>query len=526
MSKTSTELILPTKYKRDGDVEFHNPREPFTNHCPLIPGQTVNELHIPRLVSSAFLTETSSSGASSGLTMDLARRWRTPQPPKRIKQLSLQRALTQNHSRDTWLRDPLNRLQTAVVEHVVTGLRCLELNEPKSKPQYLPFRQTRTADRSRRTSISLPSRSQSVRNTSSTPKASSSGACSRSRSILQDFQSARPSSSRIFVNPFDDSGSLDLRQRQDISPTSTRPQTWMPGNRPGSVESEQGHDMRPVTAPHSTTRKRELVTLFKQLPQRSKTQVYRTNPNNKWRRGQVYADALKAEDSPVLYTGIPTDTLFSDRTPVNETRDADSLSFADTPLSFSCPSASVGAVTTQMQTFRLPSPIHLPLPDREFTSTVTAPEQRSGSARYVSEHDVWTPIISPSKSQFAFQAKIHTWNSRDHPAHPDTPASSACSLPLTGSQPNGGHFINGVVPSSASAHTRPWHTQADIAKHIDAFTTSQETIRAMSPSRSSRLSRSSSLSIGALAFERDDDMSHENDGSGFGDLTFLTASVS
>lgn len=63
--------VSRVQYKLDGDSEYHDPSQPSTTACPLLPGQRVNILEVP-----------SDGGSSSELhTQNPQDRYRTPIPP-------------------------------------------------------------------------------------------------------------------------------------------------------------------------------------------------------------------------------------------------------------------------------------------------------------------------------------------------------------------------------------------------------------------------------------------------------------
>ncbi|KAF1914688.1 hypothetical protein BDU57DRAFT_301351 [Ampelomyces quisqualis] len=63
-------------YKVDGDDECHNPSEPSTTLCPLLPGQRLNVLEIPSERHNC-----STSSPSDGFTRDPSDRYLNPVPP-------------------------------------------------------------------------------------------------------------------------------------------------------------------------------------------------------------------------------------------------------------------------------------------------------------------------------------------------------------------------------------------------------------------------------------------------------------
>lgn len=71
-------------YRFDGDVEYYDPVEPYTNKCPLLPGQGVNILEVPVQAKASLSkgpnTSTSSFG-SAVFTMDPKAKYLSPKPP-------------------------------------------------------------------------------------------------------------------------------------------------------------------------------------------------------------------------------------------------------------------------------------------------------------------------------------------------------------------------------------------------------------------------------------------------------------
>ncbi|KAI9893279.1 MAG: hypothetical protein M1814_000408 [Vezdaea aestivalis] len=67
-------------YQLDGEIEYHNPVEPFTSACPLLPGQCLNVLDIPSEVSHIETRRRSGSGTSFVFTMNPSDKYTTPRP--------------------------------------------------------------------------------------------------------------------------------------------------------------------------------------------------------------------------------------------------------------------------------------------------------------------------------------------------------------------------------------------------------------------------------------------------------------
>ncbi|EHY60400.1 hypothetical protein HRR83_000161 [Exophiala dermatitidis] len=68
-------------YKLNDDIEYHNPAEPSTTACPLLPGQLVNVLNVPLALSSSRPRNDSVSSTSSEFrTMDPTDKFMNPRP--------------------------------------------------------------------------------------------------------------------------------------------------------------------------------------------------------------------------------------------------------------------------------------------------------------------------------------------------------------------------------------------------------------------------------------------------------------
>ncbi len=86
-------------YKLDDDIEFHNSVEPSTTQCPLLPGQLVNELHVPMVLSGNRSRNTSvSSTSSEKRTMNPQDKFTNPRavPRPQLSRLKTSPPLLQN----------------------------------------------------------------------------------------------------------------------------------------------------------------------------------------------------------------------------------------------------------------------------------------------------------------------------------------------------------------------------------------------------------------------------------------------
>ena len=104
-------------YRLDDDSECHNPAEPFTSSCPLLPGQYVNVLEVPVQYvypSSAANTYTSSF-EERVFTLDPTDKFVSPQPPspKKTKRLRLKTRDYRGTSEDDFKRSKFARLTSA-----------------------------------------------------------------------------------------------------------------------------------------------------------------------------------------------------------------------------------------------------------------------------------------------------------------------------------------------------------------------------------------------------------------------------
>jgi hypothetical protein len=86
------------QYKVDGDDECHNPSEPSTTFCPLLPGQRLNILELPTEISTELPTDRhcrSNLDPSDGFTRNPSDRFLNPVPP------AAPRPLPSPHTRTT-----------------------------------------------------------------------------------------------------------------------------------------------------------------------------------------------------------------------------------------------------------------------------------------------------------------------------------------------------------------------------------------------------------------------------------------
>ena len=86
-------------YKLDEDIEFHNSVEPSTTQCPLLPGQLINELHVPIVLSGNRSRNASvSSTSSEKRTMKPSDKFTNPRPVPRpqLSRLKTSPPLSQN----------------------------------------------------------------------------------------------------------------------------------------------------------------------------------------------------------------------------------------------------------------------------------------------------------------------------------------------------------------------------------------------------------------------------------------------
>jgi hypothetical protein len=68
-------------YKLDDEIEFHNSVEPSTTQCPLLPGQLVNELNVPMVLSgNRARNDSVSSTSSERCTMNPSDKFINPRP--------------------------------------------------------------------------------------------------------------------------------------------------------------------------------------------------------------------------------------------------------------------------------------------------------------------------------------------------------------------------------------------------------------------------------------------------------------
>jgi len=72
------------QYQLNGDVEYHNPAEPSTTSCPLLPGQPVNVLEVPIQLGGEDQRSrngSTSSGTPATCTMNPDDKYLNPRPP-------------------------------------------------------------------------------------------------------------------------------------------------------------------------------------------------------------------------------------------------------------------------------------------------------------------------------------------------------------------------------------------------------------------------------------------------------------
>ncbi|KAL8823180.1 MAG: hypothetical protein Q9191_006100 [Dirinaria sp. TL-2023a] len=70
-------------YRFDGDIEYYDPAEPYTNKCPLLPGQGVNILEVPVQAKPSMSkgpSASTSSFSSAVFTMDPKAKYLSPKP--------------------------------------------------------------------------------------------------------------------------------------------------------------------------------------------------------------------------------------------------------------------------------------------------------------------------------------------------------------------------------------------------------------------------------------------------------------
>ena len=108
-------------YKLDDDIEFHNSVEPSTTQCPLLPGQLINELHVPVVLSGNRSRNASvSSTSSERRTMNPSDKFINPRPvPKpELSRLKTSPVLSQSpwSSNNTPLSTRSGRSGTATSE--------------------------------------------------------------------------------------------------------------------------------------------------------------------------------------------------------------------------------------------------------------------------------------------------------------------------------------------------------------------------------------------------------------------------
>lgn len=157
------ESLTSSQYKKNGNEDFFNPAVPHTTSCPLLPGQTVNIIEPAVLKRSAFLVPS----ASTTVTMDPSIRWTTPKRPRTITHArgSPPERAEPDMSRQWWFSQSLGRLQTAVVERVLSGFETMDTSCMRGSlgPRQRPHRQraihtSAGLDHGKSTPISVPAR--------------------------------------------------------------------------------------------------------------------------------------------------------------------------------------------------------------------------------------------------------------------------------------------------------------------------------------------------------------------------------
>ncbi|KAB8437380.1 hypothetical protein FH972_025059 [Carpinus fangiana] len=113
LSPLVSPLISP-KYRRNGDQEFHNPDEPSTSSCPLLPGQLVNVLTVAQ----------GPLGLPPQMTMSPQDRTKAPVPASsRDRRSSAPHATSGDRRKvlDDRFNATLARLQTAAAETIISA---------------------------------------------------------------------------------------------------------------------------------------------------------------------------------------------------------------------------------------------------------------------------------------------------------------------------------------------------------------------------------------------------------------------
>ncbi|ERF72168.1 hypothetical protein EPUS_02959 [Endocarpon pusillum Z07020] len=86
-------------YQLDNDIEFHNPAEPSTTACPMLPGQPVNVLDVPMHFSTGHRRHRNASVSSTSselMTMNPEDRYLNPRPAPKPALATLNTSARQN----------------------------------------------------------------------------------------------------------------------------------------------------------------------------------------------------------------------------------------------------------------------------------------------------------------------------------------------------------------------------------------------------------------------------------------------
>ena len=458
------------------------------------------------------------------LTLDRSKRWKTPQPPKKTERSKADIPGVRSKSREAWFSQGLGRLQTAVVEHITTGFNGVDLDEPRPRPRRLARRQVRTANDVSGSTIevtfdrnpqSLPRRRQRKTSPSMRPV---------SRAGNHVDSDSRPRSSRVFDNPFESSSRPWFDDLASMSDVSSRPRTSIQQLYADCQLAEASNPKRPMSSPQ-TRRNDPKSTPVMNLPQRSKTQVYRTDPDNKWRRGQIIADAFTPEMIQKQYKYAPaagyanTGKQGMFEPPLEKhmhVKPSDQTIDARTEPT---------NIETKLQSLDFPSALNLQLLDLSLADDSTSSTKHGTGTKYDFEHDLWTPATSPSQGQSSLTSAHQSHRSSMQYWAVPTPLSPEMSPPSTfvTTLSSKHQFIPPPPPPARPAPAKP---QTDVE-----FGASQETIRAIQPAHQAPVPRSDSLSIGRLPFESTDDKggvffsSEDELGDSLSDLQFLGSSI-
>ena len=300
------------QYRRNGSLEFHNPTEPYTNSCPLLPGQTVNVLEVPCLSESQSDSEHRKSLAHAQ-TLNPEDRFKRPVPPSSTslshiptpgssttESLSLQRpkkavsacspdsshflTSVQQKAREEWLAESLGRLQTAVVDYcIATSAGHDTCDKPCSFSPRLPGRSICTAPGSCGSSLDSPAltgnqpegldkgRKQSRRSRRSRSKVSHGGLLSVSddsgyQGAPKDFQNPFSNESSPAAHRWHTGGVFSLRRPKTLSSSYGCPESCRFGidrSTPSVGEPSKSYEIshkppRPASAPFQS-RQRNVI---------------------------------------------------------------------------------------------------------------------------------------------------------------------------------------------------------------------------------------------------------------------------